>query len=92
MSIKISVTVERFEEIVSIDDSMHFLELGIKEAYDYIVQFVVNEDGEYITPDEARKEFKKIPRKELNKYIADFIKAVGNAFVNPTSGADSAGP
>lgn len=85
--IKIQVSLERFEEIVSIDDSMNFLELSNKEAYDYMVQFVVDENGELISSTDARKLFKKIPRKELSGYIVSFLKAVGDAFVNPPSGA-----
>ena len=85
--IKIRVSLERFEEIVSIDDSMNFLELSNKEAYDYMVQFVVDDQGAYLSTSDARKLFKKIPRKELGDYIVSFIKAVGDAFVNPPSGA-----
>ena len=85
--IKIQVSLERFEEIVSIEDSMNFMELSRKEAYDYLVQFVVNEQGEPLPVSEARALFKKVPRKELDDYIMKFLKAVGDAFVNPPNGA-----
>lgn len=89
MTIKIKVTRERFEELVSIDDAMNFLDLTNKEAYDYMVQFVVNDEGEYLPEADARKLFKRIPRKEFNGHVGQFIKAIGEAYVSPPSGADS---
>lgn len=89
MSIKIVVTRERFEEVVSIDDSMYFLQLTNKEAYDYMCHFVMNGEDTYLSVEDARKKFKSIPRKEFQKYINQFMKAVGDAFVNPPSGAES---
>jgi N-dimethylarginine dimethylaminohydrolase len=90
--IKIVVTRERFEEVVSIDDSMYFLQITNKEAYDYMCNFVMNGENTYLSVDEARKKFKSIPRKEFQIYISKFMKAVGDAFVNPTNGADSDEP
>lgn len=83
MTIKIKVTQERFEEIISIDDMLHLGELTRKEMYDYMVQFVVNENGAYVPIEEARKLFKKIPAKELSNTITQFLKAVSEAFVDP---------
>lgn len=87
--IKIVVTRERFEEVISIDDSMYFLEMTNKEVYDYMCHFVMNGDNSYLSKEEARKKFKTIPRKEFDIYIQKFMKAVGDAFVNPPSGAVS---
>ena len=92
MPITLKVTRERYEEVVSIDDDMHFFEMTNKQAYDYMLKFCVNGNGEYMTVDEARKEFKKIPRKEFGTHVSAFIKAIGEAFVNPPSGADSEEP
>lgn len=89
--IKIVVTRERFEEIVSIDDSMNFLQITNKEAYDYMCQFVQNGTGTYLSTKEARAKFKRIARKEFQSYVDAFIKAVGEAYVNPPSGAESDG-
>lgn len=89
MTIRIQITRERFEEIVSIDDEMHFGELTRKEAYDYMTQFVVDEKGNYIAQEDARKLFKKVSAKELPDYITQFYKAINGAFVNPTNGATS---
>lgn len=88
-AIKIVVTRERFEEVVSIDDSMYFLQITNKEAYDYMCNFVMNGENTYLSVEDARKKFKSIPRKEFQNYINKFMKAVGEAFVNPPSGADS---
>lgn len=87
--IKLLVTRERYEEVVSIDDDMHFFEMTNRQAYDYMIQFCVDVDGNYVEPDKARELFKKIPKKEFRGYINQFVKAVGEAFVNPQSGADS---
>lgn len=87
--IRIFVTRERFEEIVSIQDSMYFIELNDKEVYDYMCHFVVNGDSTYLSVGDARKKFKNIPRREFSGYITQFMKAVSNAFVNPPNGADS---
>ena len=92
MPITLKVTRERYEEVVSIDDDMHFFEMTNKQAYDYMLKFCVKENGEYMTVDEARKEFKRIPRKESGAHVSAFIKAIGEAFVNPPSGADSEEP
>lgn len=91
MAIQIKVTQERFEEIVSIDDEMHFAEMSKKEVYDYMVQFVLNGDNSYLPVEEARKLFKKIPAKELNSHITQFFKAVSEAFVSPQSAGTSEG-
>jgi N-dimethylarginine dimethylaminohydrolase len=87
--IKIVVTQDRFEEIVSIEDSMYFLNITKKEAYDYMCNFVMNGENTYLSIEDAKKRFKKIPSKELNTYVSKFLKAVNDAFVNPTKGADS---
>lgn len=85
MTIKIVVTRERFEEVVSIDDEMHFSELTRKEVYDYMVKFCKNGNDTYLSDIEARKLFKTIPSKDLGTYITQFFKAVSEAFVNPRS-------
>ena len=92
-TIKIKVTRERFEEIVSIDDAMNLGTITKKELYDYMTQFVLNgSDDTYLSQQDARKLFKKIPAKELSSYIVEFFTVVNNAFVNPTNGAESNSP
>lgn len=90
-TIKIVVTRERFEEVVSIDHAMYF-NLTNKEAYDYICHFVMNGTNSYLSTEQAREKFKKIPQKEFGGYITQFMKAVSDAFVPPTSGATSDEP
>lgn len=89
MTVNIKVTRERYEEVVSIEDDMHFFDLTNRKAYDYMVQFCVDAEGNYLPEKEARKLFEKIPRKEFGVYVTQFIKAIGEAFVNPQNGADS---
>lgn len=88
-AIKIVVTRERFEEVISIDDAMYFNQITQKEAYDYMCQFCMNGDNTYLSVEEARKKFKSIPRKEFQTYVNKFMEAVRDAFVNPPSGAES---
>jgi hypothetical protein len=88
--IRIKVTRERYEEVISIDDDMNFLELTNIEAYNYMTQFCLNgDDNSYLSQQDARKLFKQIPRKEFTKYVTEFIKSVGDAFVNPPSERES---
>ena len=85
--IKIVVTKERYNEVMSIEDGFFLFESTDKEVYLKMCEFVVGEDSQYIGVDAARKLFKGIPRKELSTYIMDFLRAIGEAFVSPTSGA-----
>lgn len=89
--IKIVVTRERFVEFVSTDHAMYF-QLTDKECYDYMCNFVMNGTGVYLSVEEARKKFKKIPFKEFNGYATQFMKAVENAFVPPPNGEESDAP
>lgn len=85
--IKIVVTKERYDEVMSIDDGFFLFESTDREVYLKMCEFVVDEDGQYLGVVEARKLFKGIPRKELSGYIMVFLKAISEAFVPPTNGA-----
>ncbi len=85
--IKIVVTKERYDEVMSIEEGFFLFESTDKEVYLKMCEFVVGEDGQYIGVDSARKLFKGIPRKELSEYIMQFIKTISEAFVPPTNGA-----
>lgn len=89
MNIKIIVTQERFDEIFSIEDSLHPLDMSTAEMYDYMTQFVAGEDGAYLSQADARKLFKLVKRKELLDYLTQFSEAVKEAFVPKASGAAS---
>lgn len=86
--IKIVVTKERYDEVMSVEDGFFLFESTDKEVYLKMCEFVVDENGQYIGVDAARKLFKGIPRKELSGYIMAFLKAISEAFVPPTNGAD----
>lgn len=90
--ILIKVTRERYEEVVSVDDDMHLFELSDRAAYDYMVQFVIGDDGQYVSPEAARALFKQVPRKELGKYITAFVLAIRDAYVPKANGAGSDEP
>jgi hypothetical protein len=84
--IKILVTQEKFDEHFSIDDWFHFSDLTQRELYEKLLLFVVDEEGNPVTVEEARAMFKKVPKKEWLEYIASFMTGVKDAFVNPTNG------
>ena len=85
--IKIVVTKERYDEVMSIEDGFFLFESTDKEVYLKMCAFVVDENNQYVGVEAARKMFKDIPRKELSDYIMQFLKAIGEAFVPPTNGA-----
>lgn len=82
---KIVVTQAKFDEHFSIDDWFHFSEMSNKQLYEKMLMFATNDEGEGLTTEEARSEFKKISRAEWPKYVREFYQAVSDAFVNPTS-------
>lgn len=84
--IKLLVTQEKFDEVFSIDDWFNFDSMPQNEVYNKMLLFVVNENDEYVTVDEARAKFKEVKKSEWLEYVTEFIKAVKNAFVNPTNG------
>jgi hypothetical protein len=84
--IKLLVTQEKFGQVFSIDDWFNFDSLSQKEAYEKMLMFVVDENEKPVTIDEARAMFKKIPGNEWVDYLTAFMKAVNQAFVNPTNG------
>lgn len=86
MEVKLKVTQERFDEMFSIEDWFGFSKLTNIQMYENMLNFVVDDNGEYITPEEARKLFKKVSKKQWPQYIAQFTKAIGESFVSPTNG------
>lgn len=90
MPVQIKVTIERFNEIIDLDDSFRLYELSVSRAYEYLVEFVVDDKGEYVGAEKARQIFKqeRIKRSELGPYWREFCNKVTDAFVNPTKGAD----
>jgi hypothetical protein len=92
--IKIKVTIERFDEVIDLDDSFHLGEMNYTKAYEYLCQFVVNDAGEYVTPEEARSMFKqaRIKRAEIGAYWLNFVQKVNEAYIPKVSGSESSEP
>jgi hypothetical protein len=82
---RIIVTQAKFDELFSIDDWFAFSEMTNKQLYEKMILFAANDEGESLTPEQARAEFRKIARKEWPSYVTEFYRAVSDAFVNPTS-------
>jgi hypothetical protein len=89
MDIKILVTVVRFDEVIDLADSFNLGEVNTKRAFEYLCEFVVDENGEYIGADKARELFKikRVKRGEIGAYWGEFVNKVVEAFVSPPSGA-----
>ena len=84
--IKILVTLEKFDEVFSIDDWFNFGTLSQAEVYKKMLLFVVDADDKYVDVETARSLFKEVKKSEWIKYLAEFMEAIDKAFVNPTSG------
>jgi hypothetical protein len=84
--IKLLVTQAKFDEVFSIDDWFNFDAMPQNEIYQKMLLFVVDENNEPVGIDKARELFKEVKKSEWLDYLTQFIKAVREAFVNPTNG------
>ena len=84
--VKLLVTQEKFDENFSIDDWFNFSSMSNKDLYDKMLMFVVDENEQPLSVEDARKLFKTVKKSEWLEYVTSFLKAVGEAYVNPTSG------
>ena len=84
--VKIKVTQEKFDKHFSIDDWFNFNDMSNKEMYEKMILFVVDDEGNEVTIEQARKMFKAVPKSEWPEHVGQFIKSVRDAFVSPTSG------
>ena len=85
--VKLVVTQEKFDRNFSIDDWFNFDKLSQKEVYEKLLLFVTDEEGNELSVEDARAVFKTIPKGEWIEVVKEFIKAVNQAFVNPTNGS-----
>jgi hypothetical protein len=87
VDIKLKVTQESFDEFFSIEEWINLWQISNTDMYEKMICFVADDEGNIIPKEEARKKFKKIPKKQWPEYITAFMKAISEAFVNPTSGS-----
>lgn len=87
--IKLVVTAERFDKVFDVDSAFYIWECTDKEIYDYMVQFCVGEDGQYLEARQARRLFKQVKRNELHTHMQAFVEAIRDALVPKASGGDS---
>lgn len=85
--IKLLVTQKTFDENFSIDDWFHFSELSNADLYEIMLKFVVDENEQPLPLEDARKLFKGVKKAEWLDYVTAFMKAISEAFVNPTNGS-----
>ena len=85
--VKLVVTQEKFDRNFSIDDWFNFDKLSQKEVYEKLLLFVTDEEGNELSVEDARAVFKSIPKAEWLEVVTEFVKAVNDAFVNPTNGS-----
>jgi len=85
--VKLVVTQEKFDRNFSIDDWFNFDKLSQKEVYEKLLLFVTDEEGNELSVEDARAVFKSVPKAEWLAVVTEFVKAVNDAFVNPTNGS-----
>jgi len=85
--VKLVVTQEKFDRNFSIDDWFNFDKLSQKEVYEKLLLFVTDEEGNELSVEDARAVFKSVPKAEWLEVVTEFMKAVNDAFVNPTNGS-----
>lgn len=85
--VKLVVTQEKFDRNFSIDDWFNFDKLSQKEVYEKLLLFVTDEEGNELSVEDARAVFKSVPKAEWLEVVTEFVKAVNDAFVNPTNGS-----
>lgn len=61
--VKIKVTQENFDQHFSIDDWFNFGQISNTEMYAKMILFVVDDEGNEVSPEQARKMFKAIPKR-----------------------------
>ena len=83
--VKFIVTEEKFDEHFSIEEWLNFVNQPQSVIYSKMLSFVVDDEGNYLDEKDARKLFKSIPKREWIMCISEFVKAINEAFVNPTS-------
>ena len=89
MNVRILVTIERYDEVIDLDDSFDLSGVSVTRAYEYLCNFVVDADGNYVGLDAGKAAFKaaRVKRAEIGVYWLDFVKKTGEAFVPPPSAA-----
>ena len=80
------VRPEQFDKFFGIDEWLYFYDMSNKEIYDKMLLVVVNENGEPLSIEVARKLFKKIPKTEWLQHVNNFVKIANDTFVSPTTG------
>lgn len=84
MTIKLLVTRERYMQVMDVDTALLLTECTDRQIYEKLLEFVVDDEGKYVGRQEARKRFAKVPLSELSEHVMHFVRAVTEAFVNPT--------
>lgn len=89
--IKLKVTQERYNETIDLVDSFDLAKVSISRAFEYLLAFVVDDNGEYVDTVTAKKMFSdaRVKRAEIGDYWLDFIKKVNESFVPPPNAATS---
>ena len=92
--IKILVTQARYDECIDLVDSFELHNVNVTRAYEYLLLFVVDDDGNYIGAEAAKELFKRerVKRSEIGAYWGDFVSKVIDAYVPKVNGATSEEP
>lgn len=88
--VKLKVTTERYEEVIDLVDSFDLSQIRITRAFEYLCNFVVDENGEYVGQEKGKQMFAdaRVKRGEIGVIWLDFIKQVNEAFVPKVNASD----
>jgi hypothetical protein len=84
--IKFLVTAERVNKELSPNEYFGLIEGSAAENYHAMLRFMVNEKGEYLTIEQAKKAMRETDMEAFwNEHMPAFGKALSEAFVSPTN-------
>lgn len=85
-AVKVKFSQERIEDTVTVEEFVGCLAGNFGAMVKVISKMVVDDKGEYITPDEGGKAIMTVTIKELKKLTDGIAKELRDALVNPTRG------
>lgn len=86
--IRIQVDQDRLGDLVSVDEWCELEDGRIKGMRDVLGKFVINGDGNYLTPEEGVKVVGKLSINQLKEVASEFMGKAKEAAVPKGSGAD----
>lgn len=86
--VNLLVDLDRLTEYLTVDDYLGILEGDVKIQIAALSKFVSDGNGNYLEPEEGRKEIGKIPIFALAGVVNEFMQLVTDAASPPVKGSD----